>query len=306
MTTPDQSGVIVADLGGTLLRVAVFDAGGEIRYRASSSTPSERPAALVDALLEAASAVDLTLRGAVVGVPGPVDYFHGEVHWLPNLSAWQGQLSAARIADMLSLPVLLANDADLGALGEHRSGAGRGVDDMVYVTVGTGVGAGVIINGQLLHGRWSLAEIGHMIIDRATGVSVEDLCSGSALRRIAGRDPRQTVEAARNDHPAAVRQVAQISDALAVAILNLLYCYMPDRAVIGGGMAEAGALFLDPIRAHITEAGVGLSLSADDIVLAEHGSDVGLLGGYALGTDAFFSGIGSHGIVITTPSASPA
>ena len=259
-----------------------------------------------DALLEAASAVDLTLRGAVVGVPGPVDYVRGEVHWLPNLSAWQGQLSAARIADMLSLPVLLANDADLGALGEHRFGAGRGVDDMVYVSVGTGVGAGVIINGQLLHGRWSLAELGHMIVDRATGATVEDLCSGSALRRIAGRDPRQTVEAARNDHPAAVQQVAQITDALAVAILNLLYCYMPDRAVIGGGMAQAGALILDPIRAHITEAGVGLSLSADDIVLAEHGSDVGLLGGYALGTDAFLSDIGSHGIVITTPSASPA
>jgi predicted NBD/HSP70 family sugar kinase len=145
-----------------------------------------------------------------------------------------------------------------------------------------------------------------MIVDRATGASVEDLCSGSALRRIAGRDPRQTVEAARNDHPAAVQQIAQITDALAVAILNLVYCYMPDRVVIGGGMAQAGALFLDPIRAHITEAGVGLSLSADGIVLAEHGNDVGLLGGYALGTDAFLSDIGSHGIVITTPAASPA
>ena len=80
---------------------------------------------------------------------------------------------------------------------------------------------------------------------------------------------------------------------------------MPDRVVIGGGMAQAGALFLDPIRAHITEAGVGLSLSADDIVLAEHGNDVGLLGGYALGTNAFLSDIGSHGIVITTQPLLP-
>ena len=152
MTAPENTGVIVADLGGTLLRVAVFDGTGEIRHRASSATPRDRPSALV------------------------------------------------------------------GARGEHRSGAGRGVDAMVYDAVGTSAGA--IIDGQLQHRRWSLAELKHIVINSATGATVEGLGSGSMPRRISDRDPRRVVDAARNGDRAMGQQVAQITDALAVGLLG--------------------------------------------------------------------------------------
>ncbi|MEE9276809.1 MAG: ROK family protein [Dehalococcoidia bacterium] len=304
-TSPSDRGVLVADLGGSQLRVAVFDGAGEIRHKTSVETPPGRPAALGGALSDAKSSVDLEVLGAVVGVPGPVDYQRGEVGRLPNLPAWEGRVSARLLADTLGLPVILANDADLGALGEHRSGAGRGVADMVYLAVGTGVGAGVVTGGRLLHGRWSLAEAGHMVIDRASGGTVEALGAGPALRRLTGEDAERVVMLAGEGDGQALAAMAQVAEALAIGLLNLLYCFMPQRAVIGGGLAQAGALLLDPIREQVARRGAGLSLDAAEIVLGEHGSDAGLVGGGALGVDAFLAGAGSSALQITRPRVSP-
>ena len=156
----DPAAILAVDLGGTRLRVAVFDAGGTMVHKAVTRTPREDPGALARAMRDAVAASGVDARAAVVGVPGPVIYATGEVVRLPNLPAWEGRLSAEFLADALGLPVLLANDADLAALGEHRHGAGQGAADMLYVTSSTGVGAGVVhrwTTSCTATGRWRRA-----------------------------------------------------------------------------------------------------------------------------------------------------
>ena len=282
----DPSAILAVDLGGTRLRVAVFDAGGTMVHKAVTRTPREDPGALARAMRDAEAASGVDARVAVVGVPGPVIYATGEVVRLPNLPAWEGRLSAQFLTDALGLPILLANDADLAALGEHRHGAGQGAADMLYVTSSTGVGAGVIIDGHLLHGRRSLAEAGHMIIERHSAGTVEQLGSGSALARLAGEDGAQVAEKARAGDSRAQAQFREVADAFAVGVLNLVHCFMPERVVIGGGMAQAGDLLLDPVRDRLARCGAACSAARSDVVQARLGDDVGLLGAHALWQDS--------------------
>src|SRR2546422_404465 len=184
----DGAGVLAVDLGGTRMRVAVFSANGEMLHKSGARTPHRQPQALLRAMKAGLARGGRSVAGAAVGVPGVVSYADGTVLRMPNLPGWEAYISAGRLSQELDLPVLLANDADLAALGEHRFGAGQGVADMLYVTSSTGVGAGVIIGGKLLRGAWSLAEAGHMVIDWRSGATVEDLGSGTALRKLAGVD----------------------------------------------------------------------------------------------------------------------
>ena len=283
---PDAAGhgVLAVDLGGTRLRVAVFDDAGEMRAHTVAPTPPDDPGALTEAMRAAIAASPVTLDGAVVGIAGPLSYAEGLSLKMPNLPRWEGHISAQGLADATRLPVVLANDADLGALGEHRFGAGRGVDDMVYVTVSTGIGAGVILNGRLLHGRRSLAEIGHTTIDRQTGDTVEQLGSGTALGRIAGIDGAEVTRRARAGDREALASFSEVAGALAIGVMNLVLCFMPQRVVIGGGVSQSGDLLLDPIRARIAAGSSGVA-TQPEVVIASGGDDVGLLGGLALWHD---------------------
>lgn len=141
-------------------------------------TPPDDPTALVSAIHSAVAEAGVPVAGAVVGVPGIVDFEEGRPLALPNLPRWEPTLSCGWLANETGLPVLLANDADLAALGEHRFGAGQGALDMVYMTISAGVGAGVILGGRLLQGRRPLAEAGHMVIAHEDGLTVEDLGRG--------------------------------------------------------------------------------------------------------------------------------
>ncbi len=177
--------MIAVDLGGTRMRVAVFDEDCSIVHRSVVATPTANPGALPEAMRNAVEAMEGNVAGAVAGVPGVVNYATDEPLRFPNLPGWEGRVTARWLASETGIPVLMANDADLAALGEHRFGAGQGVSDMVYMTISTGIGAGVIIGGRLLHGGRSLAEAGHMIIDHDGGMTVEYLGSGTALQRSA-------------------------------------------------------------------------------------------------------------------------
>jgi glucokinase len=181
--------------------------------------------------------------------------------------------------------VLLANDADLAALGEHRYGAGRGSRDMVYVTASTGVGAGVIIGGKILHGRLSLAEIGHTIIDRSTGDTVEDLGSGTALARLAGEDPGSVAARAAAGEPDAARLFAGVAGDFAIGVFNLVHSFAPDTVVIGGGMSQSGELLLGPVRDAFAKCADGCPASLVKVVRAQGGDDAGLKGAAAYWAD---------------------
>jgi glucokinase len=152
---------------------------------------------------------------------------------------------------------------------------------MVYVTSSTGVGAGVIIGGRLVHGQRSLAEAGHMIIERSTGRTVEELGSGTALSRAAGMDGAGATALAQAGDERALAVFAEVADAFAIGVYNLVHCFMPERVVIGGGVSQAGDLLLDPIRDRLRRCGPGCSAGGADVVLAHGGDDVGLLGAFA-------------------------
>ena len=280
-----RDSVIASDVGGTQLRVAIVDADGSVRERQAISIPRSDPDSLVRVLRSALDGVGGAVAAAVVGMPGPVDYFGGKVLKLPNLPEWEGRVSAESLSRELGLPVLMANDADLAALGEHRYGAGVGSDDMVYVTSSTGVGGGVIIGGRLLHGRLSLAEVGHTIIDRRTLETVEDLGSGTALARLAGRDAASVSADAEGGDAQALRQFGSVAKDFAIGVYNMVHCFAPEIVVIGGGMSQAGDLLIGPVREMLARCDEACPASKARVVRAAGGDDVGLKGAAAFWSD---------------------
>lgn len=277
--------VLATDVGGTRMRLAVYDARGRQLHHRVGPTPGRDPGALLGALREGVRASPIPVGGAVVGIAGPIDYRRGVPRALPHIPGWEGRVSAQGLADALGLPAVVANDADLAALGEQRFGAGAGAEDVLYLTASTGVGAGVVLGGRLLHSRYSLAEIGHTVIDRASGASVEELGSGSALAALSGEDAaRLSARAAAGDERAAAL-FREAAEAFALGVLNAALCFMPERVVIGGGLSNAGDLLLGPVRERIARAPAVLPLRPEDVVRATGGDDAGLRGAYAFWLD---------------------
>lgn len=284
MTAGGKRAVLGVDLGGTAMRAAAVDAGGAIAARASRPTPPADPAALPRLMREAAdaaAAAGAELIGAVVGVPAVVDHRRGVALRLPNLPGWEGRLAAQPLADAAGLPLVFANDADLAAAGEHRYGAGRGADDMVYLTIGTGIGAGVILGGRLLLGGRSLAEVGHTLIDYRAGDTLEALGSGTALARLSGLDGAEAERRARAGDAEAAGWFAAIAAAVAAGVANAIECFMPERVVLGGGVAACGDLLLGPVRERLAGVRAGDLLDPAQVVLAGEG-DAGLRGAWPL------------------------
>ena len=279
--------VLACDLGGTWLRVAVVRPDGTVSDRQAIPTPSDDPDALARAMGQVLEEPGRAVAGAVVGVPGPVDYVKGEVLEMPNLPEWAGRISANSLSAELGLPTLLANDADLAALGEHRYGAGRGSQDMLYVTSSTGVGAGVILGSKLLRGRLSLAEVGHTIMcDHSTGETMESLGSGTALTRLAGEDAASVAGRAQAGDAEALRQFTLVAEGFAIGVFNLVHCFAPELVVVGGGMSQAGELLLEPVRRLLRQKGLTSLISRVRVVRAEGDDDVGLRGAAAFWADA--------------------
>ena len=274
--------VLGVDLGATNMRVAVVTPEGEIVSRAAQPTPPDDPGALPSLMIEVASTASEELRWAVVGVPAVVDYEHGVAERMPNLNAWEGHLAARPLAEACGLPAVLANDADLAAVGEHRYGAGRGVDDMVYMTISTGIGGGVVIGGRLLHGKRSLAEVGQTTIDYRELRTLESIAAGPALERLAGLSGAEVTRRARAGDAAALGWLREIAEAIAVGVANAIESYMPERVVIGGGVASAGALLLDPLRERLAELHSARLLDPSRVVPASGSDDVGLRGAWPL------------------------
>ena len=283
-TTPSKA-VLAADLGGTRLRVAVVDTSGAVRSKRVVPTPGDDPRMLARTLRSVLDGSKEAVTAAVVGVAGPVDYSRGEVLRLPNLPAWEGKISAEGLGKELGLPVLLANDADLAALGEQRFGAGRGSWDVVYVTSSTGVGAGVVLDGRLVHGRLSLAEVGHTIIDRKTGETVEELGSGTALAKLSGDNPASVESRAAAGDKKAREQFAAVARDFAIGVFNMVHLFSPEVIVVGGGMSQAGELLLGPVADRLGTCDASCPASRTRVVKATGGDDVGLKGAAAYWAD---------------------
>lgn len=281
--------VLAVDLGGTQMRAALVGPSGTAEARRSRPTPQDEECP--DALLAlAGDLLDREVAGrAVIGVPGRVDYREGRLEHAPNLPPrWPGALQADALSERLGVPVSIANDADVAAVGEACFGAGRGHDDVVYITFSTGVGAGVLLGGRLVSGRRSGAELGHTVLDLTAlrdgaPATVEDLASGTALERLASDrglppDGETIVEHVRAGDTTARSVWDEVVDSLAAATTNLAHLYSPSVIVLGGGLGRNGDLLLEPVRRHLAERGPLRLPEPVAVEVAALGDDAGLIG----------------------------
>ncbi len=274
------------------MRGAILAEDGSILHRDVRSTPrgDDEPRGLV-ALMNDLARHEARPDRAIVGVPGRVDHAQGCLDHAPNLPrSWAPHLTEAELGKAIGLPVRLVNDADLGAVGEACFGAGRGFSDIVYVTMSTGVGAGVLLSGRLLVGRRSLAEVGHMVIDRSAHArgepsTFEQLASGTAMARIAKARGQELSGAeialrARAGDPDARAVFDEVALAAAIGIRNVAFAFTPEVVVLGGGLGLNDDLLHPVIRAHLDAEGPPSMFI--ELRRAELGDDAGLIGAAGL------------------------
>ena len=317
----DKPYVMGVDLGGTNVRAAVIDRVSEqivARGENISSRGMEGPeltamqiAAAAQTALGGAGANAAQVLGVGVAVPGHVKAREGVVKWAPNFKdQWKDVPIAALIERHLGLPVQIGNDANLAALGEFRFGAGRAVRHLVMVTLGTGIGGGIIVDGRLLDGAdGGAGEIGHMVINpggrggnsafgSVEGETQRDAIVERAARKI--QEGYETSLGAQVDFdrfaltPAIIAEEARKGDAIALEVFeetgyylglcvtNLINLLNPEMVVIGGGIAQAGDIILDPIRRTVTATAIRSLSRTCRIVPAELGDNAGIFGGAAI------------------------
>jgi len=306
-----MSSILGLDFGGTKLAAGLVDStDGAIVTSARRATPAGGAEAGIAAMLDLAR----TLLGALpirplagVGVSfgGPVEADGRTVRRSMHVRGWEALRLADRLEGALGIPAKVANDGDAAALAEHRFGAGRGVRHMLYLTVSTGIGGGVIVDGRLYRGERAWAgEIGHMTL-RPDGPPcpcgrngcLESLASGLSVARAArerlGLEPSSTLAALPADQITArdVAAAAVQGDPLARAVWDEAMGWLglgiaaaanllnPGRVVLGGGMTDAGALLFDPVRRIVAARALDPAL---EVVPAALGGEVGILGGAAL------------------------
>ncbi len=287
--------VLAADVGGTQMRAALVTADGRVLVRRSAHTPAhaEVPAALVELIVSVGSAPGPgQVTHAVVGLPGAVDYDKNRLLWAPHLpETWPDSLSAAQLSEDLGVRVYVANDADMAAVGEAAFGAGAGIDDViVFLTISTGIGAGIVDRGRLVCGRHSLGEVGHTVIDwrawrEGMPGTLEDLASGSGLARQAYEaglghiDAQAVLEAAINGDASARTLWEDAVAACAAGVCNLAMAFAPRSVIIGGGLGRCPEFF-EPLRNAVLERKENRPTELS-IVLCALGDDAGLCGAAA-------------------------
>ncbi|HUR52086.1 MAG TPA: ROK family glucokinase [Mycobacteriales bacterium] len=310
---------IGVDVGGTKVAAGVVDEDGRVLAHLRRPTPSHSPddveQAIADAVAELRKEHEVVAVG--IGAAGFIDAERANVLFAPNL-AWRDEPLRDDLQALIDLPVVVENDANAAAWAEHRFGAGKGEQDLVCVTVGTGIGGGIVLGGAVYRGRWGIgAEFGHMQLvpdGRRCGCGQngcwEQYCSGRALLREAREvadvrpglgarllelghgtpegitAPAVTV-AAREGDPAALECVRIIGEALGQGLADLAAVLDPGAFVVGGGVADAGELLLDPARRAFAERLTGSAYRPHaPLRLAALGNEAGLVGAADLARSA--------------------
>ena len=272
---------LAIDIGGTKFSVALFE---EERITARLTRATDRaggPEWMLDQIAQAVREWSFDRCG--VGFGGPVDFARQRVALSTHVAGWSDFPLVERLKEMLGVPVIVDNDANAGALGEARYGAGRGKLPLFYLTLSTGIGGGIVLaDGSLYRGADSWAgEIGHITLDPdgpeclcgARGC-FERMCSGLWLERDYGKAARELLE----DPAFVALYVVHLAQGLKAAIMLL----NPARIVIGGGIAQAGERLFSPLRAELRRQVTHWSQSRLDMVPAELGNDSVLWGALAL------------------------
>lgn len=305
--------VVGIDLGGTKIASGLFDSKGEIRNRERMETAHARTAKeVVQRMIDMIRSVSQgrPLAGVGLASPGMVNSKDGIVLRGTNLPEWNQVPLKKWMGEALGVEVQVVNDANAAAWGEYVRGAGKGSENMIYVTFSTGIGAGIVLNGKLLLGTNSFAgELGHNMIEPDGPVCTcgnrgcwEMFASGTAIRDAAlermgnrpsiikelataqgeGVSARHVFEASKLGDPIAVEVVNRAIRYMALGLANAIHTFNPDRIVIGGGVSKAGDQLFPALRDQTGKLVMEAYRGTYEIVPAGLKDDVGLIGAAAL------------------------
>ena len=317
-TRKSELPVLAIDLGGTKIFAAIISSKGQVMAREYCLTlADEGPEAVINRIFSAIDHllsqrnINLSQLGSIsIAAAGAIDFEKELVTSSPNLPGWHDVPLRDIAKKKYKVNTFLINDASAAALGEHHFGAGQGINNLIYLTVSTGIGGGIIINGRLYSGAsGSAGEIGHTTIDvngpRCDCGNIgclEVLASGTAVAKEAIRRIRQggrssLIEAVggkiENITAEEVSIAAQEGDSLAsevilkaathlgVGLANIVNIFNPEMIIIGGGMVKMGDILLNPARRIVKERAFQLPAQAVRIVPAQLGDDAGVLGAAA-------------------------
>lgn len=303
------------DVGGTNVKIALVDGEGKIIYSNSVPTYAQMgyeytvnniKQAIRD-LMKETNTDAKEIEGIGFDFPGQVDYKTGVVKLAPNIPGWVNVPIAQMIEEEFNIPTRIDNDVRCAALGELKFGAGKGCENFVCITVGTGIGSGLVINGQLVRGAANAAgEIGHIKLQMNGGPicgcgdtgCLEAFASGPSIvamaqeylkggkstkfREMAGADgeitPYIVAKAAEAGDPVAKKIFEIVGTYIGMGLVSVINLLNPEKVIIGGGVAAAGDLLLDPIRKTIKERAMVVAGNSVEIVPAELGNSAGVIG----------------------------
>lgn len=313
-----KKAAIGVDIGGGSVKLGLVLPNGRIVDKSFFATPIKESktyfldvlSAHIADLRQSAKEKNLRVSGIGIGAPGPIDVERGFVYFFPNIPGWKNTPLKSILERILNLPVFVDNDANAMALAEYWFGAGRGCQSAVCLTLGTGIGGGIILNGKLFHGStFSAAEIGHIIIDEngplcACGNHgcIETFVGTQYFKREVERRLKKQKSILhrwlKKDKaklsPALVGKAARCGDALArqmwkdvaaklgIALSGLVNVLNPQKIILGGGIAENRNLFFAPLNKTLSEKTFPIAWRSVKVVPAKLRQDAGLVGAAAL------------------------
>lgn len=305
---------LAVDFGGTSIKMGVT-AGDRILATADRIPTAmfESPQAIIEAMIAAALNLREQFPSACVmgmGMPGWCDYYKGALYQLTNVRVWDREIPVKELMEeALGLPVVLDNDANCMAYAEWKLGAGRGMTSLVCLTLGTGIGGGIVVHDRLLRGRrLSAGELGQTSIhyqgkpgpfgnrgaieeyignNELAAEAVKRYAGAGIVKTVSECTPRDLDEAAREGCPIALQMWEDTAEMLACLIMNLMYTLVPDAFIIGGGVAKAGDLLMKPLLKNLREQLFPMHMEELKILPARFGAEAGLLGAGAMAMDEF-------------------
>jgi glucokinase len=314
-TKNNELPVLAIDLGGTKIAAALISSDNRVTDKAHSLTlvseglqpVTSRIFSMIDRLLSQSNTDPARLYGIAIAAAGAIDTDKGLITSSPNFPGWLNVPLRDMVRKRYGVDTRLVNDASAAALAEHRLGAGRGAANLIYITVSTGIGGGIIVNGELYSGTSGCAgEIGHMTIDTnwpecscGNAGCLEVLASGKAVAGEAKRRIREgeqsrltdivsgdlegiTAEkvamAAQGGDRLAMEVISRAATYLGVGMVNLVNIFNPEMIIVGGGLSKMGELLLGPAREVVRQRAFPLCAGAVRIVTTGLGDDAGVLG----------------------------
>lgn len=299
-----MSYAIGIDIGGTKTAIGLIGKDGEVWAKVSLPTDQtvgpevmvDRMAAAIQDIITAQGIAESELLGIGVGAPGPLNTKEGKIAEPPNLRGWWNFPIVDSLKRYFSLPIRLENDATAAALAEKWLGAAKDADHFVFITISTGIGAGIYSHGKLLTGASGNAgDVGHIVVDPSVGTCVcgqkgcwEFVASGTAVARQAsallGREvsSKEAFDLAAAGQPVIQELVAKVFENIGVGCVTLINTFDPEKLVIGGGVSQVGEPLFNAVRDYVSKYALNPSGRQTPIVPAALHQDAGLIGAAAL------------------------